>query len=858
MNTPEPTTTVPARPAAAERYIALATTFAPIITGVTAPLLDGGAAFAATLAYGGAAGFLAANYMNRLPGALLAQIPAADIVRAHRSPLFVSTLTTGVALALGSLSGPLGADVLLGGILDQPSIPGIVSLGWWAAVGLVPYKLRTVLKRRAHQQAPAPQTLPANGAAPSPALVPFTPADEIYMLWARHISDPAGGTHKGQELIIRSIAAEKWEGTVTAPLGTAATVTEQTISSVFQVRPEWVFLRTGGHVGERHVTVYRTAPPSLDITTLAGAWAKYASRSGGVMAHTHLTDIQDDPNTGGQVALVVADETIDKLPVPDRATLAGALRTTPLLVSYEQRQNPREGVIRIMDRNPLQDGVAFPGTHVLKPNANGYIQIGRGISGFPTRIQIFDPALGAQHVLVAGVTGSGKGGTLQLIALAHHINGSAIINADPKGSSNPAIDEMAAYSGLGPDGAIGALRIWYSLLRYRVAESARLGLKNFRPLPERPYVPLILDEANSLLGESAEHRKEAVFIAKEGARLGRSLGMPVILANQLMQLAELGGEASIRDNIAYGGSLVLLRSDSQQRHLVDLPANFAGCNPADIPAAWSEDRALIFDPDLPENDPRRTFGLGFAASPGGFAEMMRNWLLEDATPYIDKNAIAYPADWPDWDRRDEIAATPVVDDGQAAGGGGAGGFGGELPSFALGEPKKPASAEDKILAALGDLADPAGIEVIYSHKDRIGALAGIEGSTLDNALSRLVRTGKVHRQVENRKTVRGYYGLGPGAADQEDVPSTEQGEDAAGREVAELLPLAVDLVVTTQLASASMLQRKLRAGWQTVQSLLSVMEQAGVVTAEDANGRRDVTVDAAEYEQNLRHGQTGE
>ncbi|MFB9558574.1 hypothetical protein ACFFTP_30885, partial [Streptomyces roseoviridis] len=185
---------------------------------------------------------------------------------------------------------------LMAGILDQPSIPGIVSLGWWGAVLLVPYKLRTVLRRTREAKAPAGPAAAAAGPAytPNPALVPFTPADEILMLWARHISHPAHGAHKAQELIVRTVTAEKWTGTITAPVGATVNVTAESVSSVFQVRAEWVFLTDGGHAGERHITVYRTAPPTLDTTTLAGAWAKHAARTGGVMAHTHLEQIQDD------------------------------------------------------------------------------------------------------------------------------------------------------------------------------------------------------------------------------------------------------------------------------------------------------------------------------------------------------------------------------------------------------------------------------------------------------------------------------------------------------------------------------------------------------------------------------------
>ncbi|CAM5688128.1 hypothetical protein SANTM175S_04259 [Streptomyces antimycoticus] len=585
-------------------------------------------------------------------------------------------------------------------------------------------------------------------------------AERILQRWAQHVSNPHNGAHRGQELVIRTLSPARWTGTITAPIGQSVNVTAETVSSVYQVPSDWITFTDGAHTGERHITVNRVAPPELDPATLQGAWKKWAARKGGLMQGTHLEDVQDDPNTGGQVARIVAGETLDRLTHPDRMDLAGAMRVTnPLLISYEPCQNPREAFIRKMEHNPLQKGAEFPGVHVLKPNENGYIQLGPGVSGFPARIQIWDPALGAQHVIVAGVTGSGKGGTLQLIALAHHVNGSAIINADPKGSSNPAIEAMAAYSGLGPDEALGALRVWYHGLQYRVAESARLGMKNFKPSADRPWVPLILDEASKLLGENAAHRKEATYIINAGATLGRSLGMPVILANQLMQLAQLGGDAAIRDNVFYGGSLILLRSDSQQKHLIDLPENFAGCNPADIPPAWSGERDMVYDPTKPLNDPERTFGLAFAASPGGHAEMMRNWILEDATPYIDHDNIVIPSDWPFWEDRHELATRSVLPADQED----EDEDGGMLFSADIGLTlaKPPSSAEDKILDALKDVADPLGLEVNYVHKSQITALTKMKTSTLENTLTKLLMSEQIHRQTKNGKEVRGYYGLGP-------------------------------------------------------------------------------------------------
>lgn len=772
-------TTTP-RAASTERTIAIAETFTPIATGIIAPFLDGGAAFTAVAAYGGAAGFMAANYMNRLPPGLVGNLPAADIVQAHRSPMFISTLSTGMALAMGTLMGPDGADALMAGILNPPSVPGIVSLGWWAAVGLVPFKLRKVLARKTKARRSGQAETNALGSAPNIA-------DAIIETWGHHISHHKVGAHKHQVLTNVLVYTEpgsgkvlRWTGKILAPMGSGVSVTKETVSSVYKANAAWIDIDPGDHAGEALIAVSMKAPAKLDPSTLEGAWMKYVARPGGLMAKTHLEKVTNDPNTGGQAAYVVADEDLDILKAPARDELAGAMRTSPLLISYEPiATNPRKAIIRTMKENPLEKGFDFPGLDALKATKGGRVPFGKVISGHPWMFPMFDPVLGALHLVIAGTTGSGKGGAAQLVCLGYHANDAAIIYADPKGASNPAIPKMAAYSGLQAHGALGALRISYAVLMHRKEEAARLELKNFKPSKMRPWCATVLDEAAQVLGPNVPNRKEAVHIVKAGASLGRSLGMPWTLINQTVNLDQIGGEQAIRANLINGGAWLILRTDSGQTNLADLPDGFEGIDPAKIPAVWkSEDDSLIYDPDIPEHDPRRTFGLGFMGAPGGRPGMGRTFTLEDATPHIRPDHIAVPEDFPDWDDAtlEEIANTPVP--GFEEGGSGDGEDAPSTPKYISGIdlPKKELSAEDKVLQVLREHADPMHLEALsgadlepddyeiqYVDKTTLLQQTGIKDTTLTNTLNRLVKQKKIHRQEKDAsgKDVRGMYGLGP-------------------------------------------------------------------------------------------------
>jgi hypothetical protein len=715
-----------------ERGIAVATIAAPFALSFSSPLLDPGAGLFVSALSVGWAGLAGGAFSGLIPRRHLVELPAGDIVHAHREPMFAASLGTLWGVVTGTTLGPAGIDGLVAGFFDLGSVNGIMSAAWWSLTGYTALKLRKVIAKPKKAKAVEQMASLPEGILPN----------AICQVWSRYVSAP-GGQHPGQELELWTHSPERWTGIVRAPMGKTASVRAQTVSSLYRVPLEQVELTPGTHEGEMHIAVSLTplvaAPESAG---LAGLWSKRAARKGGVAPGTHLEGVQYDKTTGGEVAFVVADDDTDSLPkVVDRRDLAGALRTQQVLVSYEPSSDPRRAVVRLMKENPLRRGKPLEGLDELMWKGPGWFSLGVAVSGRPVRTQLLDFKVdekgnagggGAKHMLVSGVTGSGKGGVLQLVALSAHLNKSVILYADPKGSSNPAIEPMAAHCGKGEDGAMGTLRVLDKLTDHRVELTGRTGQKNF-DVRKMPHVTCILDEASMLLGAGAKHLAEAKQIVEKVTKQGRSIGISMVLANQIIQLEQLGGTSAIRDNIVGGGSVMMLRGDSSQKSLIDIEG-MEGCDPSEIPASWKGDEmVLIYDENATLVDPEPTFGLGYFMTADKICSMARSYVLEDASPYVNRDLVQVPTDWPDWHLHEEIASQglDVAEEG--------------VEYLATPAKTKAQNAEDKILEALL-MADPMeGMPVA-----EIASETGLAEQTVQNTIRRMVENNAAERVSKGR------------------------------------------------------------------------------------------------------------
>jgi len=138
------------------------------------------------------------------------------------------------------------------------------------------------------------------------------------------------------------------------------------------------------------------------------------------------------------------------------------------------------------------------------------------------------------------------------------------------------------------------------------------------------------------------------------------------------------------------------------------------------------------------------------------------------------------------------------------------------------------------------ILDQMGAETLLGQGDML-YLAGGTGFPI-RVHGAFVSDAEVHRVVETLKA-RGAPQYIEGVLDAPEAPLPGmEGDGQPGGEADPLYDQAVEIVLKNRRASISLVQRHLRIGYNRAARLLEDMEKAGLVSAMQPNGNREILV----------------
>lgn len=378
----------------------------------------------------------------------------------------------------------------------------------------------------------------------------------------------------------------------------------------------------------------RTRPEVVDeiareeaIDRRVELWMRHGHSPNGAIPGSYLVGMEDlDDGLGWSATISMDADT----PYTTEHAIAATKRISKIFgvpVNQIVVEAPISGLagearLLVLRRNPLVDVQLFDGPTL--DHQTGYITIGQHAEGALARWRLWTPGSGVNHGLIAGTTGAGKSGLLNVLcAEIRHSGVGVLCLADPEdGESVPdwAVHGPHVFAGTIPKirRMLQAVeRIGDARKRRRARtvwtdekERLRRGRGYFDPTPKEPAYWVVIDEAPTVLADPECAR----IIAKIGKKF-RKYGIGCILSVQVPSLAELGGDLTIRSMMSSTNIVIFRTSDrlsAQMGSPADLPVD-----PVNLPVVWP--------------DGSTTAGLGYLPVVGGHISTMRARMVED--PY---------------------------------------------------------------------------------------------------------------------------------------------------------------------------------------------------------------------------------
>jgi hypothetical protein len=746
-----------------------------------------------------------------------------------------------------------GLSVLTGAGLYAAAVfsPGT---SWWElaapAVWGALMSLWAPITRSAHLAVEAPQQ--QNPSTPPLGLNPALtlPQPTTYNGFLAHLWQSAAVAPGTQLTAITQYRPDRpdFEAVIVAERGKAVPkLTETALAAAFDFPAGTVTLKPIPHSGPGRMLL--TATPTLaphghqNPDPMHCMWEEKVSCHGGAAPGMLLTSYRVEDN---RIALRVEapDGQLINLPQKQIARALGMKDASLLMVETD---GLGDGIVSVYEKHPLM--TVREATAVdLTMDAGGYIQIGLRHDGRPARIPLYDPQMGAVTDLFAGAPGAGKSVTLLTLLAAERISGVVSIVADAQdGMSLPEADGRVYHFGKGVAATAATLAAFNALGQYREKVSAANGWGSFEIGKPWALVNGTFDELNRILAADSivpsDFRKWVTGLVSDGQSTGRKLGKGIRFAAQSIHLADLGDKDKIRAN-AKNGTVWLGRvNSSTTQHMAADGVLPSGVTPEPIPRYFKtgSDIDAAFNGEEAKNGPITA----------GMANIIQGGSLFLArTFYAHKENKTYPGLIALFESAPIPTLTPEEDQvfqqayakwlphaeallaGEDADGDGGEGYSPVVDPFAA--PALPAATgatiKDRILELLAD--GPMAIKAIRA------ALPDVASGSVNNTIGQLHDVGLVI------PVSRGTYKLA-------DAQPSQSDDNAMEEQLNELLPMAIELVVSTQLGSASMLQRKLRIGWDLANALMQAMELAGIVGPQDGDKNRPVLVNADDLEATL-------